>query len=97
MRRISKDPIKMKVFPKGQVVIPIALRKKYNINIGDQIHAVPEKDGIFLKPSQEGMIRESLTEHLFGVFNIYATAKSELTKKDISNAVKRGFTEGYRV
>ena len=96
MRRISKDPIKMKVFPKGQVVIPIALRKKYNINIGDHIHAVPEKDGIFLKPSQEGMIRESLTEHLFGVFNIYATAKSELTKKDISNAVKRGFTEGYR-
>ena len=97
MRRISKDPIKMKVFPKGQVVIPIALRKKYNINIGDQIHAVPEKDGIFLKPSPEGMMRESLTEHLFGVFNIYATAKSEVTKKDISNAVKRGFTEGYRV
>jgi len=97
MPMISKDHIKMKVFPKGQVVIPIALRKKYNINIGDQIHAAPKKDGIFLKPSQEGNIYKSLTEHLFGVFNIYATAKSELTKKDISKAVKRGFTEGYRV
>jgi len=69
MPKISKDHIKMKVFPKGQVVIP----------------------------SQEGNIYKSLTEHLFGVFNIYATAKSELTKKDISNAVKRGFTEGYRL
>jgi len=97
MPKISKDHIKMKVFPKGQVVIPIALRKKYNINIGDHIHASPEKNGIFLKPSQEGKIHTSLTEHLFGVFNIYATAKSELTKKDISKAVKRGFTEGYRV
>jgi len=62
----------------------------------DQIHAVPEKDGIFLKPNQEGKIHKSLTEHLFGIFNMYATAKPELTKKDISKVVKKGFTEGYR-
>ena len=96
MPTISKDHIKMKVFPKGQVVIPIALRKKYNINIGDQIHAAPKKDGIFIKPSQEVKTHTSLTEHLFGIFNIYAIAKPELTKKDINKAVKRGFTEGYR-
>jgi len=96
MPKISKDNIKMKVFPKGQIVIPIALRKKYNINIGDQIHVTAKKNGIFLKPSHEGKIYTSLTEHLFGVFNIYATAKSELTKKDISKSVKRGFTEGYK-
>ena len=96
MPKISKDNIKMKVFPKGQVVIPIDLRKKYNINIGDKIHASPKKDGIFLKPSQEGKIHSSLTDHLFGIFNMYATAKPELTKKEINKVVKREFTEGYR-
>ena len=33
----TKESIKMKVFPKGQVVIPVSLRKKYQIEIGDQI------------------------------------------------------------
>ena len=29
----TKESTKMKVFPKGQVVIPVALRKKYQIVI----------------------------------------------------------------
>ena len=30
----TKESIKMKVFPKGQIVIPVSLRKKYQIEIG---------------------------------------------------------------
>ena len=29
----AKESVKMKVFPKGQVVIPVSLRKKYHIDI----------------------------------------------------------------
>ena len=94
MREIIKETIKMKVFPKGQVVIPIALRKKYDINIGDQIDVIPESNGILLKPTTKRMTDKSLTDRLFGVFNRYATEKQDLTKADIKKAVEKGFTEG---
>ena len=68
MREITKEPITMKVFPKGQVVIPVALRKKYDINIGDQIDVIPETNGILLKPATKKMTDRSLTDRLFGVF-----------------------------
>ncbi len=94
MREIIKEPFTMKVFPKGQVVIPIALRKKYGIDIGDQIDVIPESNGILLKPTAKRMIDKSLTDRLFGVFNRYATGKPDLTKVDIKKAVEKGFTEG---
>ncbi len=31
------DTIRMKIFPKGQIVISVSLRKKYNLDIGDKI------------------------------------------------------------
>ncbi len=94
MRQITKEPITMKIFPKGQVVIPISLRKKYNINIGDQIDVIPESNGILLKPSSKRIANKSLTDLLFGVFNSYATGKPDLTKADIQKAAEKGFTEG---
>jgi AbrB family looped-hinge helix DNA binding protein len=94
MREITKEPITMKIFPKGQVVIPIALRKKYNINIGDLIDVIPELNGILVKPATKRMSDKSITEQLFGVFNKYATGKPDLTKADIKEAVEKGFTEG---
>ena len=94
MGQISKELVKMKVFQKGQVVIPVSLRKKYEIRIGDQIDIVPKADGILLKPAPKKVASESLTEQLFGVFNTYAVGKSKLTKKDINKAVERGFTGG---
>jgi len=50
MRTVAKKSFKMKVIPKGQVVIPVSLRKKYQIDIGDQIDVVSAPDGILLKP-----------------------------------------------
>jgi len=95
MSEISRDPIRVKVFPKGQVVIPIGLRRKYDISIGDQIDVIPKENGILLKPGPKGAVRESLTKHLFGIFRRYTAAKPEADKNDIRAAVEKGFTERY--
>jgi AbrB family looped-hinge helix DNA binding protein len=95
MTASTKESFKMKVFPKGQVVIPVSLRRKYRIDIGDQIDVVSEKEGILLKPLQKQENKSSLTERLCGVFRTYAEGKTEPTKKDIKKATEKGFTDGW--
>ena len=95
MSKALKETIKMKVFPKGQVVIPVSLRKKYHIEIGDHINAIPESDGIHLKPIPRETDKRSSTEHLFGIFSTYAAGKPSPKKEDIQKAVETGFTEGW--
>ena len=63
----SKVSVKRKVFPKGQIVIPVGLRKKYHIEIGDHIDVIPKADGILLKPLPQKERKKSLTDFLFGV------------------------------
>jgi AbrB family looped-hinge helix DNA binding protein len=91
----TKESIKMKVFPKGQIVIPVSLRKRYQIEIGDQIDVVPESEGILLKPSAKEQRGKSATERLFGIFSGYASKKPEPTKADIEKATEAGFIEGW--
>ena len=91
----SKESIKMKVFPKGQIVIPIALRKKYHIEIGDQLDVIPSRDGILLKPVPKKNKENSLTKQLFGVFGKYANQTSEITKKNIIRATETEFVKGW--
>ncbi len=89
------DTINMKVFPKGQIVIPVSLRKKYNIDIGDKIEVTPTRDGIFLRPSPKSKKRESLTDNLFGVFRDYAEKALGVDKNEILKATENGFSEGW--
>jgi len=91
----SKEPVKKKVFPKGQVVIPVSMRKKFQINIGDHIEVVSTAEGILLKPST--MIKQdiSVTDRLFGIFAAYALKKQKHTKDDIIKATEAGLTEGW--
>ena len=96
MPKALKEPIKMKVFQKGQVVIPISLRKKYQIEIGDQIEIIPESDGILLKSISKGETNKSLTDRLFGIFSTYAASKQALRKKDIQKAMHKGFIEDWK-
>ena len=86
---------KMKVFPKGQVVIPVSLRKKYHIDIGERIDVIPAPDGILLKPLPKENSQKSLTERLFGIFSGYASGKSKPPKADIYKATETAFTEGW--
>ena len=85
----------MKVFPKGQVVIPVSLRKKYKIDIGDHVDAIPSKDGILLQPSSKKETSQKLTDNLYGVFKEYADKKKGIKKRDMVEATEKGFTAGW--
>jgi len=91
----TKESIKMKVFPKGQIVIPVSLRKKYQIEIGDQIDVIPESEGILLKPLTKDQRGKSATERLYGIFSGYASKIPKPTKADIKKATEAGFIEGW--
>jgi AbrB family looped-hinge helix DNA binding protein len=96
MRTTSKETaIKMKVFPKGQVVIPISLRKRYNIDIGDQIDVIPGSDGILLKPGPKVQDKTSFTRQLFGMFGKYAEQKPILDKTEIDKSTEAEFVKGW--
>ncbi len=95
MGAATKESIKMKVFPKGQIVIPVSLRKKYQIEIGDQIDVISESEGILLKPIAKEQRGKSATERLFGIFSGYASARSKPTKADVEKATEAGFIEGW--
>jgi len=96
MHTNKKTSIKMKVFQKGQVVIPVALREKYLIEIGDQINIIPTEEGILLKSVPKHENQKSLTEKLFGIFSSYSTEKKQIEKQKISNATEKGFIERWQ-
>lgn len=77
----------MRIFNKGQVVIPAVLRKKYNIKIGDVIEIVPETNAIKLIPTK----KESLVDKLFGVFASYKEGKALLTEEEIDKVTEEEF------
>ncbi|MCP4682670.1 MAG: AbrB/MazE/SpoVT family DNA-binding domain-containing protein [Desulfobacterales bacterium] len=87
---------KMKVFPKGQVVIPVSLRKKYDIQIGDHVEVIPANNGILLKPYLKVKHPESLTDSLFGIFRQYARKKQHADKIAVEKATENGFIDGWR-
>jgi len=96
MRTTSKETaIKMKVFPKGQVVIPISLRKRYNIDIGDHIDVIPGSNGILLKPGPKVRAKTSFTKQLFGIFDKYAEQKPILDKTKIDKSTEAEFVKGW--
>ncbi|EFK09604.1 transcriptional regulator, AbrB family [delta proteobacterium NaphS2] len=95
MAATSKESAKMKVFPKGQIVIPVALRKKYRIEIGDRVDVISKADGIFLKPVSKEERKKSLTDSLFGMFGKYARGKPELEEVDINGATEAGFVRDW--
>ena len=87
---------RIKVFQKGQVVIPVDLRRRYGINIGDQVDAVPTAEGILIRPSPAGEANGSRTDRLFGVFSAYRDRLSaEPTKAKIADATAAGFARGW--
>ena len=95
MHSDSKETIKMKVLPKGQVVIPVSLRKKHHIEIGDQIEVISGPEGILLKPAVKNTKNASLTDRLFGIFSDYAYKDKKPSKDDIARATETGFSEGW--
>ena len=96
MDTTSEKHQKLKIFQKGQVVIPTALRKKHHIHIGDQVEVISKPEGILLKPSISGKDLRTSTERLFGMFKKYRIEKTvELKDTDISDATEQGFIDGW--
>ena len=95
MGATSKESVKKKVFPKGQIVIPVALRKKYPREDGDHVDVIPKADGILLKPMPKKEAEKSLTDRLFGMFGKYTKGKPKIKKSDINRATEAGFIEGW--
>jgi len=91
-----EETMEMKVFPKGQVVIPATLRKKYNIQIGDHVQVIPEKRGILLKPSQQTKNSNTLTSSLKGIFKEYGSQHGVSDKETITKATEDGLLEGWQ-
>ena len=84
--------MRAKIFNKGQIVLPVALRKKYDISIGDMIEVVAGDNEIKLIPVK----KENLTDKLFGVFNEYTKDKPQITDDIINQATESAFIEGYK-
>jgi bifunctional DNA-binding transcriptional regulator/antitoxin component of YhaV-PrlF toxin-antitoxin module len=85
----------MRVFQKGQVVIPVNLRKKYRIEIGDQVQLVQRPDGILLKAGKKKTRIHTKTDTLFGVFKDSSSKKGRLSKKAIHEATERELVSGW--
>ncbi|MBI4319764.1 MAG: AbrB/MazE/SpoVT family DNA-binding domain-containing protein [Chloroflexi bacterium] len=48
-----------KVSPKGWIVIPVRLRKRYGIQPGGEVHIVEKTDGLYIVPQMKDPIRET--------------------------------------
>ena len=92
----SKKEMTMKVFQKGQVVIPVALRRKYNIEIGDHINIVSTSDGILLKPEEKKGDKKNRAIDLFGIFHKHAEKKSHISRKKINRLTEASFSNEWR-
>ena len=54
MGDVSEKILEVKITSKGQMVIPKALREKYNLKKGTRAIIFETRDGILIKPSFEG-------------------------------------------
>jgi AbrB family looped-hinge helix DNA binding protein len=82
--------MKMKIYNKGQVVIPVNIRKKYNLNIGDYVDVVIEDNVIKLIPFK----KKKVVDTLFGILN-KSKERKEITQYDIDKVTEDEFVKGW--
>jgi len=81
----------MKVFQKGQVVIPAEVRRELGIEIGDRLEVELDRESrtiVLHKPAQ----RESAT--LAGSLARYARGKQFPSREDMQAALAEGLRDG---
>jgi AbrB family looped-hinge helix DNA binding protein len=81
-----------KVFNKGQVVIPAALRKAFGIKIGEKVNFVVEEDGIKIIPAKKRVD----AKELLGVFYKYTKNRPFPTEEEIEKATEEEFVKGFK-
>ena len=70
----------VQVSPKGQILIPKGIRKKYGVNPGGQVHILEEQDGILIKAAPEDPI-ETACGFLQGDFSLTRDLREEHRKE----------------
>lgn len=91
----NKQSYRMKIFQKGQVVIPAKLRKKYKLEAGDRVEIRPTPDGILLRATPQKTFRKERTHCLFGIFKD-AAGRAKLSRKAMAEATEKGFSERWK-
>lgn len=79
----------MKVFNKGQIVIPSAIRSKLGISIGDMLDCNLNNEEQVLKISKPNYIANKIG----GSLHKYAIDKPFPNKTEIRNALLKGLTK----
>jgi len=79
----------MKVFNKGQVVIPAALRRALGIAIGDMLDVKVDKEHHALELRK---VETFESEALAGSLSRYARRKKAPSRSDMHKALKRGLS-----
>ena len=77
----------MKVFNKGQVVIPVAIRKEFGIEIGDMLDVVADKKEKCVKLRKTV---EMKSQKLAGSLSKYKRRKRFPSRKEIKKALAEG-------
>jgi AbrB family looped-hinge helix DNA binding protein len=80
----------MKIYNKGQVIIPVNIRKKFNFNIGDYVEVIITEDGIKLIPAK----KRKTVDRLYGVLNKNAGLQS-ISENDINKVSEAEFLKGW--
>ena len=80
----------MKIYNKGQVVIPVNIRKKYNFNIGDYVDVITVEDGIKLLPVK----KVKVVDKLYGILN-KESRQAEISENDIDKSSEAELLRGW--
>jgi len=80
----------MKIYNKGQVIIPVNIRKKFNFNIGDYVDVITVEDGIKLMPAK----KRKVVDKLYGILDKGAV-HSDISENDIDKASEAEFIKGW--
>ncbi|MHB8157218.1 MAG: AbrB/MazE/SpoVT family DNA-binding domain-containing protein [Desulfocucumaceae bacterium] len=58
------------VSPRGQIVIPLEVRKKLNIGVGDVLHLHVEEGGrLVMKAGKRGKIKSGIVDRTAGILS----------------------------
>ena len=82
----------MKVFNKGQIVIPIAIRKALGVEPGDMMDVIIDQDEHCIKLKKT---EKSISSELAGSLSRFNKRKAFPTKKEMRKALIEGLTDDY--
>lgn len=80
----------MKVFQKGQIVIPAGIRHELHIEPGDMLDVSVEKNGSIIIKKPES----SLADELAGSLAEFGRKKEFPSKKEMKEALAKGLSHG---